>query len=85
MPVSENSYKSCGNCRIYDRCIYEKPCVVIDPFTFETIKQYHGWRPMPCPKCGGILSEVREHAGKKFRHCYACHFEFPIETLTPVR
>ena len=29
-----------------------------------------------CPKCGGALSEIREHNGKKYRHCYGCHFEF---------
>lgn len=31
---------------------------------------------IPCPSCGGILSEVREYNGIKYRHCYACHFEF---------
>ena len=27
---------------------------------------------------GGILSEIREHNGKKYRHCYACHYEFEV-------
>ena len=22
------------------------------------------------------LSEIREQGGKKYRHCYSCHFEF---------
>lgn len=34
------------------------------------------WKPIQCPYCGGALSEIREHKGKKYRHCYACHFEF---------
>lgn len=29
-----------------------------------------------CKFCGGLLSEVREHNGKKYRHCFSCHFEF---------
>ena len=29
-------------------------------------------------RCGGTLSEIREHNGKKYRHCYSCHFEFEI-------
>lgn len=32
-----------------------------------------------CPFCGGTLSEIREHNGKKYRHCYSCHFEFEEE------
>ena len=34
------------------------------------------WKPIPCPYCAGFLSEVREHKGRKYRHCYSCHFEF---------
>ena len=33
-------------------------------------------RKRTCPKCGGLLSAVREHRGKRYRHCYSCHFEF---------
>ena len=29
-----------------------------------------------CPFCGGKLSEVRDHEGKKYRHCYGCHFDW---------
>ena len=38
------------------------------------------WYQISCPLCGGALSEVREHNGKKYRHCYACHFEYEEET-----
>lgn len=34
------------------------------------------WKKLPCQRCGGALSEIREHNGKKYRHCYACHAEF---------
>lgn len=62
------SWKSCCNCSVkycpWD--VKEKPCNI--------------WEPIPCPLCGGILSEIREHNGKKYRHCYACHFEYEEET-----
>lgn len=56
------SYQSCGNCGVKDCQFF---CLGDD------------WVPLPCPKCGGILSEIRVHDGKAYRHCYACHFEFP--------
>ena len=31
-----------------------------------------------CPFCGGNMSEIREHNGKRYRHCYACHFEWEV-------
>ena len=34
------------------------------------------WEPIPCKRCGGALSEIREHNGKRYRHCYSCHMEF---------
>ena len=37
---------------------------------------------IPCPSCGGTLSEVRESKGKKYRHCYSCHFEFEVKEDT---
>ena len=37
------------------------------------------WTPIPCPVCGGVLSTIREHKGKKYRHCYSCHGEFFLE------
>ena len=68
------SYKSCENCiRRPDVCrgYFADDCIEYD---FRMLGK------IPCPKCGGILSETREHAGKKFRYCYACHFEFEEET-----
>ena len=68
------SWKSCDNCRIKPTC-------------GETSKYWCNhlphenafWQPFHCPSCGGILSKVREHNGKKYRHCYACHFEVEEE------
>ena len=50
------------------------------------------WKPIPCPHCGGPLSELRKYrygggpigelakySGKWYRHCYACHSEFYLE------
>lgn len=34
------------------------------------------WEPIPCPYCGGRLSEVRWNGRTPMRHCYSCHFEF---------
>lgn len=39
------------------------------------------WKSIPCKRCGGPLSEIREHNGKRYRHCYACHAEFFEEDL----
>ena len=36
------------------------------------------WKPIPCKYCNGPLSEIREHNGRRYRHCYACHSEFFI-------
>ena len=58
------SWKSCGNCRI-SGCGWN--CGGDD------------WEKIPCPFCGGTLSEIREQGGKRLRHCYACHFEFFLE------
>jgi L-asparaginase II len=33
--------------------------------------------------CGGILSPIREHKGKKYRHCYSCHGEFFTACINP--
>ena len=34
-----------------------------------------------CPFCGGKLSAIREHDGKRYRHCYSCHFDQYEESL----
>ena len=31
-----------------------------------------------CEFCGGKLSEEKEHEGKRYRHCYGCHFDYYI-------
>lgn len=48
--------------------------------TGEACKDGDGYEPdLPPPKycrCSGRLSEIRIHNGRKYRHCYSCHFEF---------
>lgn len=67
-----SNWQSCGNCRRNTKCPYWVFC--------EDKRSYMiAWEPIPCPLCGGILSEVREHNGMKYRHCYACHFEYEEE------
>lgn len=63
------SWKTCDNCiNLYD------------PYYCDRCLDRDEWEPIHCPLCGGILSEIREHNGKKYRHCYACHFEYEEET-----
>ena len=62
------SWKTCDNCadKIKYKCRGLHDCEYC----------YYGWKPIPCKLCGGPLSEIREHNGRKYRHCYACHMEF---------
>ena len=69
-------YKSCYNCG-FGSCRFN---VLSAPEPYTDPCDY--WRKIPCPNCGGILSEAREHNGKKYRHCYSCHFEFPEDLTT---
>lgn len=62
------NYKSCGNCS-------SEICSKVMLETGLATYLEMCWRPIHCPKCGGILSEVREHDGRKYRHCFACHME----------
>lgn len=32
-----------------------------------------------CRYCGGTLSEIRVHNGRRLQHCYSCHFEFYLD------
>lgn len=32
-----------------------------------------------CKFCGGKLSEEKEHNGKRYRHCYGCHFDWEVD------
>ena len=65
--MGEN-WKTCNNCDDGE-CWFDR-----DELPFEG--DCHAWTPMPCKLCGGILSPVRYHNGRTYRHCYACHFEF---------
>lgn len=72
-----SEWKSCGNCG--DRkCAELMAAEGLD--TSGTCDD--DWRPLPCPMCGGALSEVRESGGKRYRHCYSCHFEFEVKEDT---
>lgn len=67
-----SDWRSCDNCDNYQcyKHIVERG--------IETKKPCIDWEPILC-RCGGALSEVREHNGKKYRHCYSCHGEFFLE------
>ena len=65
-----DDWRSCDNCRHFCKICaggFVEICITRKAF---------GWNPIPCKYCGGPLSEIREHNGKKYRHCYACHSEF---------
>lgn len=55
-----DEWRSCGNCARH-HCHCENLRL---------------WKPIPCERCGGPLSEIRYHRGRKYRHCYSCHFDF---------
>ena len=57
-------YKSFGNC-----------CFDVYPDECSKCICGSNWSKISCPICGGILSEIREYNGIKYRHCYACHME----------
>ena len=67
--MSGENWKSCENCDDAEDCWYGQ-----DDYPFEG--DCSTWTPMRCKLCGGILSPVRYHNGRTYRHCYACHFEF---------
>lgn len=66
-----SNWKTCGNCMEFLMCPIQ---------TKSALAWCTYWKPIPCPLCGGPLSEIREHNGKKYRHCYSCHFEYEEET-----
>ena len=67
----DDSWKTCDNCGVFPLTNY---CTIK---TNTVICDY--WKPILCERCGGPLSEVREHKGRKYRHCYSCHGEFFLE------
>ena len=66
-----SEWRSCDNCGVFPLTNY---CTVK---TNTIICDY--WKPIPCKSCGGTLSEIREHNGRKYRHRYSCHAEFFVE------
>lgn len=38
-----------------------------------------GWFRIECPFCGWALSEIRTNGPEPMRHCYGCHFDFPVD------
>lgn len=70
--AADGTYKSCANCDI-DR-------ICTDLGRRECIKDGRPhWKKIPCPNCGGSLSEPRASGGKKWRHCFSCNFEFEVK------
>lgn len=63
------SINHCAMCEREERC---------QDYLLCSENNWWFWRKIPCPACGGALSEIRTHNGKKYRHCYSCHFEFSI-------
>lgn len=68
-----SDYKSCGNC-VNRLCAKEQER---DNILLEVCCS--DWERIPCPLCGGTLSEIRESNGKKYRHCYSCHMEQEVK------
>lgn len=67
-----SDWRSCENCGDEKECWFGK-----DDYPFYG--DCSGWVPIPCPRCCGALSTTREHNGRKYRHCYACHAEFFVD------
>ena len=72
----DDSWKTCDNCARWI-CSCENKKL---------------WKPIPCPHCGGSLSEKRKYRygggpigelaryhGQWYRHCYSCHAEIFVE------
>lgn len=30
-----------------------------------------------CPRCGGVLSDIRTAGKQQYRHCTGCHYNYP--------
>lgn len=64
------SYKSCGN------CLLKVTCGETGKYWCNNLPHEKAfWQPIPCPLCGGTLSEIRTDRAKRWRHCYSCHME----------
>lgn len=47
--------------------------------TRDRMKPRRSWEE--CPYCYGRMSVIRTHGELRYRHCFACHFEFPVDAL----
>ncbi len=63
------NWKSCYSCGDIE-CA---ETLVLFPELME--KPCSTWVKTPCPYCGGAMSEIKEHNGRCYRHCYSCHME----------
>ena len=68
-------YKSCDNCLDW-KCRRSILAIDLDPTV-----PCDDWKKIPCPICGGTLSEIRENGEAKYRHCYSCHLEFSVDEI----
>ena len=71
-----SNWQTCENCEFQNNEDFCDRCFCHDE-----------WRPIPCPFCGGSLSEITEHKIKvgdeekirHYRHCFSCHFEDEVK------
>ena len=68
-------WKSCGNCADIPCAKKQEDERCLD----DWFAYCDDWHPLHCPFCGGTLSGLRRSQGHFIRHCYNCHFEFPID------
>lgn len=47
--------------------------------TRDRLKPRRNWEE--CPICGGRMSDIRTYGELRYRHCFACHFEPPVDAL----
>ena len=33
-----------------------------------------------CPRCGGVLSEIRSVGNHPYRHCTGCQYNYPVKS-----
>ena len=65
--------RSCGNCR-------DLTCfAIMQNAGIDVTEPCDTWKPLPCKSCGGTMSEIRIHNGRRYRHCFSCHFEYDEE------
>ena len=78
--IDDDGYRSCDNCG-NNYCFMRDDAQELKEL-FIRVTGGHvpcDWKPISCPHCGGILSVIREHNGRRYRHCFACHFETEVK------